>query len=344
MSNKHLILPTNSKQIYDQIVLHQKADPTKINQLLEKIAQQNIIELKNVSIKNESGYEIIQVNSEKLHYHYSDFLNIKSDDAWAEYENSGVEEDEPPEKKPKEATIADTSDIMSLLSLPSTKEKQSKQVGEEILELLSKPTAKERHLTEKFKSQGGAQVMEFCPHGTRVECLKAQQIAEENNVIEPSDEKTDEKPSTSEELKPIQFKCTRLHFKKIIQAHTDVILGDCSFLNTCFHMSSCKYVHYEVDSEQMAIKSVKPEQADTTESNQVMISKRSVEVVLHPPQWIQCDLRYLDMSCLGKFAVIMADPPWVMIENDLLNEPSYLIVSYILLGHSHGIAIRYNVR
>ena len=27
-------------------------------------------------------------------------------------------------------------------------------------------------------------------------------------------------------------------------------------------------------------------------------------------QWIQCDLRKLDMSVLGKFAVIMADPPW----------------------------------
>lgn len=42
--------------------------------------------------------------------------------------------------------------------MPSTREKQNKQVGEEILELLSKPTAKERSLAEKFKSQGGAQV------------------------------------------------------------------------------------------------------------------------------------------------------------------------------------------
>ncbi len=24
-------------------------------------------------------------------------------------------------------------------------------------------------------------------------------------------------------------------------------LGDCSFLNTCFHMDMCKYVHYEID-------------------------------------------------------------------------------------------------
>jgi len=24
-------------------------------------------------------------------------------------------------------------------------------------------------------------------------------------------------------------------------------LGDCSFLNTCFHMETCKYVHYQID-------------------------------------------------------------------------------------------------
>ena len=28
------------------------------------------------------------------------------------------------------------------------------------------------------------------------------------------------------------------------------------------------------------------------------------------PQWIQCDLRTLDLSVLGKFSVVMADPPW----------------------------------
>ncbi len=27
-------------------------------------------------------------------------------------------------------------------------------------------------------------------------------------------------------------------------------------------------------------------------------------------QWIQCDLRYLDFSVIGKFSVVMADPPW----------------------------------
>lgn len=95
--------------------------------------------------------------------------------------------------------------------MPSIREKENKKVGEEILALLSQPTAKERSLAERFRSQGGAQVMEFCPHGTRAECAKV-----------------------GAEL------CKKLHFKKIIQKHTDESLGDCSFLNTCFHMDTCK--------------------------------------------------------------------------------------------------------
>lgn len=244
----------------------------------------------------------------------------------------------------KESTSLDASDdIMMLLSMPSTREKQSKQVGEEILELLTKPTAKERSVAEKFKSHGGAQVMEFCSHGTKVECLKAQQAtaemaakkkqerrdekdveavvnaktktsdagAEDGEIIveslnsceAESQESTDGSDSSSSETPD---KCTKLHFKKIIQAHTDESLGDCSFLNTCFHMATCKYVHYEVDTLPH-INTNKPTDVKTKLS-----LKRSVDssCTLYPPQWIQCDLRFLDMTVLGKFAVVMADPPW----------------------------------
>ena len=41
-----------------------------------------------------------------------------------------------------------------------------------------------------------------------------------------------------------------------------------------------------------------------------MAPKSSAQFKLFPPQWVNCDLRYLDMSVLGKFAVVMADPPW----------------------------------
>ena len=60
------------------------------------------------------------------------------------------------------------------------------------LSLIS-PPLKEKILNEKFRSRGGSQVQLFCIHGTRIECKQAT----------GSDD------------------CTKLHFKKIIQPHTD---------------------------------------------------------------------------------------------------------------------------
>ena len=50
-----------------------------------------------------------------------------------------------------------------------------------------------------------------------------------------------------------------------------------------------------------------------------MAKKAKTEVVmgglegqtrLTPPQWVQCDLRNFKLPVLGKFTVVMADPPW----------------------------------
>ena len=43
--------------------------------------------------------------------------------------------------------------------MPSSREKAVKRVGEEIMDLLSKPTAKEKSLADKFKSQGGNKII-----------------------------------------------------------------------------------------------------------------------------------------------------------------------------------------
>ena len=131
--------------------------------------------------------------------------------------------------------------------MPSTREKENKKIGEEILDLLSKPTVKEKSLAERFRSVGGelllfknqnnnyikkihyiffnflgAQVKEFCTYGTKDECRRVWMSDSESSAD--------------------KWTCHRLHFRKIIQSHTDESLGDCSFLNTCFHMETCKYV------------------------------------------------------------------------------------------------------
>ncbi|KAL3288161.1 hypothetical protein HHI36_002613 [Cryptolaemus montrouzieri] len=147
-------------------------------------------------------------------------------------------------KKEKKESKAD---IMSLLPLSSTKKRKGKTIGEEILELLSKPTAKERSLAERFRSQGGTQLMGFCQYGTKGDC-------ERNRVVE----------------------CRKLH-SKIFQKHT----VDRSSQN---------------DDSSLLWHSKPTIRAD-------------ISTMLYPPQWVQCDLRFLDMTVLGKFAVIMADPP-----------------------------------
>jgi hypothetical protein len=45
------------------------------------------------------------------------------------------------------------------------------------------------------------------------------------------------------------FCCEKLHFREVIQSHTDRKLGDCSYLNACRHLQSCKFVHYEIDTD-----------------------------------------------------------------------------------------------
>lgn len=35
-----------------------------------------------------------------------------------------------------------------------------------------------------------------------------------------------------------------------------------------------------------------------------------IQQALGEPQWINCDVRSFDMTVLGKFGVIMTDPPW----------------------------------
>lgn len=262
-----LDLPADSRRLQAIVSrsLGRDIDHSALEDLLHKLAAQELIALgEDVTAE---GTPFLQVTSAE-HTRLQAFVDAQGDG------------DEMRGKRGQKRSAPDP--IESLLSLPSAREKETKQLGEEILELLSKPTAKERSLVERFRSQGGAQVQEFCPHGTKQECSRSSGTG---------------------------TACNKLHFNKIIQKHTDESLGDCSFLNTCFHMDSCKYVHYEVDSSSVPM-SRPPAPALSGGSSPPALLRGTGPTVLHPPQWIQCDLRYFDMSILGKFSVVMADPPW----------------------------------
>ena len=203
-------------------------------------------------------------------------------------------------------------DLRSLLSAPSAKEKADQKQRDEILELLGKPTAKEQENLDMFRNTSGNQLKQFCKHSTKYECTRA-----------------------TGSKRP----CDKLHFAKIIQPHTDETLGDCSFLNTCFHMDTCKYIHYEVDQDDVRRAEKRkrsydhPDNSTNSGNTQHRLSSGSLgnnsingsmkmnDSTLHnssigsgiklvPPQWVQCDLRNLNLPVLGKFSVVMADPPW----------------------------------
>ena len=198
-----------------------------------------------------------------------------------------VQSSEPLSRNKRTSTSESESDLQSLLHAQSAKEKADQQQRDEILDLLGRPTAKEQVLLDSFRSQTGSGVKEFCSHSTKLECMKFNDSSEQ---------------------------CEKLHFAKILQPHTDESLGDCSFLNTCFHMDTCKYIHYEVDAEdirkQRKLKHMTPEKTELNPSKKSMSVLAGADLKLVPPQWVQCDLRNLDLSVLGKYSVVMADPPW----------------------------------
>lgn len=298
-----LTLPTSSVELASAVgkQLNKNVLHVSVTNLLQKFTTQQLIGVKETSKDGKLFLEVVSAEHTKLVAMVNEFdgdenttqrTEQPSDEELKKRKGEGGESEGEPipklpkvtnvekDEKKKEKKDPKAADIMSLLSMPSIREKENKKVGEEILDLLSKPTAKERSLAERFRSQGGAQVMEFCPHGTKAECMKV-------SSAEP---------------------CKKLHFKKIIQKHTDESLGDCSFLNTCFHMDTCKYVHYEVDGPTVQFPKEAGSKLDSVECKTLGRSKDMT--ILYPPQWVQCDLRYLDMNVLGKFAVIMADPPW----------------------------------
>lgn len=162
-----------------------------------------------------------------------------------------------------------------LLSAKSVREKESKKMGSDIQELLSTKSVMEQLQLQNFQSAEGSQLREFCQYKTKNDCRHS---------------KSNKKA------------CIKLHFRRIIHPHTDQSLGDCSFLNTCFHVETCKFVHYSIDDS--------VDEPEALPRKLISLKSALPRTKLTPPQWINCDMRYFDTTTIGKFAVIMADPPW----------------------------------
>ncbi|CAG8530013.1 4349_t:CDS:10 [Diversispora eburnea] len=157
--------------------------------------------------------------------------------------------------------------INELLSKPSFKESQETELLQDMSIMLNKKSTKEKLTIKMFRSSNNS-FREFCVHGTKSDCRRNRKTSRA---------------------------CKKLHFRPMLRTHTDLELGDCSYLNTCHRMDTCKYVHYELDDD---------------EEKWTYVQRKPIPSGVLPPQWINCDVRKFDFSILGKFTVIMADPPW----------------------------------
>ncbi|CAF2555084.1 unnamed protein product [Rotaria sp. Silwood2] len=227
--------------------------------------------------------------------------------------------------------------LVHLLSHLTVRELERENFNAQMDRLLNRQTAMEKMLSRRFRTNDTIQ--EYCQYTTRDECPSAtphlrlhsrssstssdneQQTIEDDSQISKKKRKRDDSIDLNEQTKHSSryYKkngrnintCGKVHFRRLIKPHTDRSLGDCSFLNTCFHMETCKYIHYQIDKTDFT-----PSSSNNNNNNSNNKTKRHLPIVERispgslPSQWVQSDLRQFDMSVLGKFSVIMADPPW----------------------------------
>lgn len=105
----------------------------------------------------------------------------------------------------------------------------------------------------------------------------------------------------------------KIHFLPLVTNSTDLYLGNCSYLDTCHKLKSCRYLHFYT--------LYPPLQKEIEGSGYVENSPLALEYTIGecfdtmlkpvlPPQWINCDVRNLPFRILGKFSAIISDPAW----------------------------------
>ncbi|CAK9435467.1 uncharacterized protein LODBEIA_P01940 [Lodderomyces beijingensis] len=115
-------------------------------------------------------------------------------------------------------------------------------------------------------------------------------------------------------LETYQCSLDKIHFLPIVYNHTDLNLGDCSYLDTCHKMKTCRYLHYYTLNPvaKPGHATAKPQTAAATKASDYTLGQCFTESFrqITPPQWISCDVRLLPFKILGKFAAIISDPAW----------------------------------
>ncbi|KAI0676929.1 MT-A70-domain-containing protein [Trametes maxima] len=218
---------------------------------------------------------------------------------------------------------------------PSTLESLNKTM-KEVYNLMQQSTAKGRLLAEQFRSMSGS-FEPICAHITKDECAKARRTTNPDSRGMPAIcERIHFRPLLRAHTDPGLGHCSYLNtcYSEPTYAQSPSIPPLPSHRQVQYgaqgqgpvslpsglgaggrgkEKAPCRYLHFEVDwdvndgqgmIEQRQLARKKPYRLP------LGLGPEHKETTPLPPQWINCDLRRFDYSVLGKFHVIMADPPW----------------------------------
>lgn len=151
--------------------------------------------------------------------------------------------------------------LVHLLSHLTVRESEREKLNADMDWLVNQQTSMEKMLSRRFRTNDTIQ--EYCQYTTRDECplanshsrLRSRSSSRSSDTDHPITDddfqakkkrKRDESMDLNDQAKYSSryYKksgrnvntCGKVHFRRLIKPHTDRQLGDCSFLNTCFHM------------------------------------------------------------------------------------------------------------
>ncbi|EJU06043.1 MT-A70-domain-containing protein [Dacryopinax primogenitus] len=205
--------------------------------------------------------------------------------------------------------------------------------------LVQRGTARSKLLAERFHSPPGAAFEPLCPHITKLDCAKSRQQATGSFTACPL---VHFRPILRPHTDPSLGHCSYLNtcYSEPSYALSPSIGPPPARPSGSVYLPSglgaggrgkekapCRYLHFEVDYDGEEPVSGGVEQRAAyipalqvgrrppriPEEQRLPIGRGpngTYSTHLLPPQWINCDLRKFEYSILGKFHVIMADPPW----------------------------------
>ncbi|KAF8711682.1 MT-A70 protein, partial [Rhizoctonia solani] len=196
--------------------------------------------------------------------------------------------------------------------------------------MLQSGTAKGKLLAEQYRSDG--QFNPICEHVTKLDCVKAQT---NDGIKDPQHcDRVHFRPLIRPHTDPSLGHCSYLNtcYSEPTYALSPALTSSTSKSRPAQGVqlpsglgaggrgkekAPCRYLHFEVDYDPPPGYSTAPGRAifhAPTPPRPNLDLKLGLGpgggAALLPPQWINCDVRRFDYSVLGKFHVIMADPPW----------------------------------